>query len=659
MKYLCTLLSFVLGVIVFPPTQAQEASVETDRTFSYPTPYNHEALQEYNRVKKTSHYITMRDSVRIAADVYLPKGLDDGETVPTILYQTRYWRSIGLIWPFDKLFHMIPSTANFNPKEFVLNGYALVTVDVRGTGASSGFKRMSLPDEKEVRDGAEIVDWIVEQPWSNDTVGAAGISYIGNTAEYLLINQHPNVQAIVPMYSIFDIYDDAAMPGGVFFREFIKEWNGFCKKLDQNKLPEAKQNLITNLFVKGVSKVRSAPDQWYRNAMVCHNGNSYMDSVGNTPVCMDDPTTKDGTIKTADIWSPHMFIDSINNSGAAIYSYTGWWDAAFTHAAVRQYLNFTNPDNKLIIGPWNHGGGNNVSPFHPEPSEFNHMGEVIKFFDHHLKGQDNGLTEEAPVHYYTLGKGKWQAAETWPPKEQQAVDLYLRQDQQLTNQKSKANKAFDPYEVDTSTGTGKYNRWNFTTSLKLPDQYPDRPEWRKKTISYTSAPLSAPKQITGHPVLTLYMRSSAKDGALFAYLQDVAPDGKVHDVTEGQLRLAHRKTVDKAPHYKDVVPYHTYSNDDLAFMPQDSVVKVTLDLYPISWQFQKGHSIRLTLAGADSDNFKVIGGEARWEIHRSRNYSSRLKLPVIPNKPAKDVSVAVEGKKNDEEKQEKKERIQE
>lgn len=651
MKQLFTIFSFLIGMVTFELTHAQQAGIETDRTFSEPTPYNHEARQDYNRVRKTSHYITMRDSVKIAADVYLPKGLEEGKKVPTILYQTRYWRSIGLIWPFNKLFHMIPSTANFEPKEFVLNGYALVTVDVRGTGASTGFKRMALPDKKEVRDGDDIVDWIVEQPWSNDTVGAAGISYIGNTAQYLLINQHPNVHAIVPMYSLFDIYDDAAMPGGIFFREFIKEWNGFCKQLDQNQLPEQKQNFITNLFVKGVSKVRSAPDQWYMNAIVSHDGNCYMDSEAHTPVCMDDPTTKDGTIKTDEIWSPHMFIDSINNSGAAIYSYTGWWDAAFTHGAVRQYLNFTNPDNKLIIGPWNHGGGNNVSPFNPEASEFNHMGEVIKFFDHHLKGLDNGLTEEAPVHYYTMGKGKWQSATTWPPKKQESVDLFLSKNQQLANNQSKTKEAFDVYKVDTSTGTGKYNRWNFTTSLDLPDQYPSRPEWQKKTISYTSEPLSKPKVVTGHPVVTLYMTSSSKDGAVFAYLQDVAPNGKVRDVTEGQLRLAHRKTVEQAPHYKDVIPYHTYSNDDLSFMPEDSVVKVTFDLYPISWQFQKGHSIRLTLAGADSDNFKIIGDEATWKIHRSQNRSSHLELPFIPSTSQNNVAVSAEEKNKQKDKQ--------
>ncbi|MBK6276103.1 MAG: CocE/NonD family hydrolase [Saprospirales bacterium] len=75
---------------------------------------------------------------------------------------------------------------------FTSYGYAVVIIDVRGTGASFGTRYMEFSPE-EVEDGREIVDWIITQNWSNQKVGSTGISYLGTTAEMLLVNQHPNV----------------------------------------------------------------------------------------------------------------------------------------------------------------------------------------------------------------------------------------------------------------------------------------------------------------------------------------------------------------------------------------------------------------------------------------------------------------------------------
>ena len=74
-------------------------------------------------------------------------------------------------------------------------GYALVLVDARGSGASFGMRRFELAED-EVRDYGEVVDWIIEQPWSNGRVGAYGVSYAGNTAEMLAVNMHPAVKAV-------------------------------------------------------------------------------------------------------------------------------------------------------------------------------------------------------------------------------------------------------------------------------------------------------------------------------------------------------------------------------------------------------------------------------------------------------------------------------
>ena len=110
----------------------------------------------------TSRYLTMRDGVRIAVDLYLPKKLPAGSHLPTIVLQTRYFRSHRIAWPFSAFW---PGLYEPRIARYVQHGYAFVVVDVRGTGASFGTREQEwTPDE--IRDGAEVVGWIVAPVWS-------------------------------------------------------------------------------------------------------------------------------------------------------------------------------------------------------------------------------------------------------------------------------------------------------------------------------------------------------------------------------------------------------------------------------------------------------------------------------------------------------------
>src|SRR5262249_2463948 len=136
-----------------------------------------------------SFYLEMRDGVRIAVDLYLPARLQPGVRLPAILCQTRYHRRTAFGWKLGPLF------AAFAPLRATLGratarGYAFVITDVRGTGASFGSRQVEW-SEDEVRDGVEVVDWIVRQPWSAGTVGVSGTSYVGTSAELLMAQGHP------------------------------------------------------------------------------------------------------------------------------------------------------------------------------------------------------------------------------------------------------------------------------------------------------------------------------------------------------------------------------------------------------------------------------------------------------------------------------------
>ncbi len=126
-----------------------------------------------------SRYLSMRDGCRIAVDVWLPEGAKG--PVPAILIITPYYRRFRLVEGGRG--DAIPNAGKF-VRHLVPRGYAVVVVDVRGTGASFGT-RDSFRSPREREDSAEITDWVVAQPWSDGQVGATGISYPGAASDFL------------------------------------------------------------------------------------------------------------------------------------------------------------------------------------------------------------------------------------------------------------------------------------------------------------------------------------------------------------------------------------------------------------------------------------------------------------------------------------------
>jgi len=154
-----------------------------------------------------ARYVTMRDGVRIAIDVWLPSRPNG--RVPVLMKATRYWRAFDVREPKAPDFNLAEAKAVTGA------GYALVLVDVRGSGASFGSWRTPW-SPAEVADLGQVVDWIVKQPWSNGRVGAYGDSYAGNTAEMLATVGRRAVRAVVPISDDFDPYLGNAFPGGIF-----------------------------------------------------------------------------------------------------------------------------------------------------------------------------------------------------------------------------------------------------------------------------------------------------------------------------------------------------------------------------------------------------------------------------------------------------------
>jgi len=145
-----------------------------------------------------SLYVAMRDGCRLALDIYLPP--DAAERVPTILILTPYYRRFALIPDAPGGTQATPGVARWRDL-FVPRGYALVAVDVRGTGASFGT-RDSFRSPREREDYGEIAAWIVAQPWSDRRIGATGISYVGAACDFLASTGHGSVRAIAPLSAV-------------------------------------------------------------------------------------------------------------------------------------------------------------------------------------------------------------------------------------------------------------------------------------------------------------------------------------------------------------------------------------------------------------------------------------------------------------------------
>lgn len=585
---------------------------------------------DYGPPSTTSLYLTMRDGERIAVDVHLPEKVAASqvkELVPAILRPTRYWRAVDLRGPLERL-----RGPGLFREFFCRSGYAVVDVDVRGSGASFGLRPHPWSSE-EVLDFGEVMDWIAAQPWSNGRIAASGASYVGTAAEFCSILGHPALKAVLPRFSLFDVYTDIAFPGGVFNEWFVQRWGALNKDLDANRLPED-ASLLSRLAARGVAPVESDGDgpsgrELLAEAVAGHAGNLDIYSAARSVTYRNDVAEEAGTDVNG--FSPHTYLGEAQRNEVAVYSWGGWFDGAYAASLLKRFASLDGP-RRAVIGPWNHDGGKHVSPY-PEqdkdtdPRPLVQLMEQRRFLDYWLKGHGDMPAQE--IIYYTMGEEAWKRSPVWPPEGAGMRALRLGPDHGLAW--SEPNRAgADEYKVDFTAGSGSLNRWR--TQLSCSDvAYPDRAEVDRKLLVYESAPLPADLEITGTPVTDLWITSTATDGHFFAYLEDVAPDGTVRYLSEGMLRALHRKISDEVPPYVLDGPYHTFLRDDGELLTPGEPARLRFALLPLSALVRQGHCIRLAIAGHDADQFARLPDDEAPVIRVlwGGEHASRLELPVI------------------------------
>lgn len=583
-------------------------------------------------VRNQALHVPMRDGVRIAVDVWLPAGIESADRLPTMMRATRYWRAR------DEVGVPLEETSNFAEAErWNRAGYALVLVDGRGSGASFGIRRFELAED-EVADYGEVATWIASQPWSNGRVGAYGVSYAGNTAEMLAVNGNPAVKAVAPLFNDFDNFGHLIFPGGVLTVGFLEAWSNRTRMQDLNDicgLSDAVGAACDDVRsrVTGVKPVDADRDGSRLAAAVAeHEANTVPFEAALEYEFRDDPFGRYGETNVGHRRSPSGHLPQIEASGVAMFIRVGWQDAGTVNGALGRYNTISNPQ-QVFIGPWDHGARNDTDPFKPDdtpvdPGADARFEELVAFFDAHLKEDGSGSTP-TEIHYYTLGADRWTRTETWPPDGFEDVRWYFREGGALSTEAPPADTGADRYAVDFSATTGTRNRW-YTNGGGGDVVYGDRRAEDERLLTYTSAPLAADLEITGHPLLTLHLASTEADGAFIAYLEDVAPDGTVRYLTEGQLRGVMRAVTEEPPLYRKYGPHRSESRADALPLVAGEVAEISFDLWATSVLIRAGHRIRVALAGADADTFLRYprdGAAPEWTVHRNRARPSGIVLP--------------------------------
>jgi putative CocE/NonD family hydrolase len=352
-------------------------------------------------------------------------------------------------------------------------------------------------------------------------------------------------------------------------------------------------------------------------------------------------------------------VPGLIRSGIPIYNLGGWFDI-FTRGSFELYctLRKTNP-SRILIAPAYHDivGG----PFwkylgeNPTAVPRKILTEHLRFFDRYLKGIRNGIDTEPPIYIYVMHGGGWRFEKEWPLKRQALTRYYANQGHTLTATKS-ADGA-DTYKADlthnSSYGKNGGNR-PLSGAGRTPDVLPIRTEKDKQCLTYTSAPMDGNMEVTGHPIVRLWVSSTDSYGDFFVYLEDVDEQGRVMLVSEGQLRAGfaalydNNEMIASGAHKIDVLPdlpWHGYEADQYVdgILANGKVVELVIDLHPTAWVFRKRHRIRLAVACADYPTFRLHpklspantpddpkNRAPTITVHRTTAHPSSIELPVIP-----------------------------
>ncbi len=462
-------------------------------------------------------------------------------------------------------------------------GIALVAQDTRGRGDSEGKDQVFADDGwGERQDGADTVEWVLKQPWCNGTVGTWGMSALGIT-QVLMAGATQQVKAQSIIVAASNFYDQLAYQGGVFRKALCEGWT------------------------KG-------------------QGNSYIVEEWHKHPTYDD------------FWKQYNAEAIASRITAPALHVGGWWDifakGTLNNFLSRQYQGGEGAkgNQRLIMGPWVHGPVQKVGDL-TLPKNFNYdFGKQEKrLYEYWLKGVDNGLMNEPPITYYTIGDvekeggpgNEWRTADQWPPFETVATNYYLGPNGALSTTEPAEGVeplvyAYDPKNPCPTKGG---------QNLLIPAGPFDQREVSSRTdvLKFATEPLAEPLEITGEVLVKLNVSTDAPDTDFTAKLIDIYPDGREILMLDNIQRLKFRNGFEKAEP-----------------LPAGEIGTLTIDLWSISLIFDAGHRIGVQISSSNYPRFELNPNSgddfptednmrtANNKVHLDKAHPSMVVLPIRP-----------------------------
>ena len=474
----------------------------------------------------------MSDGTRLAATVYLPASR---RPVPAILEALPYRK--------DDL------TAGYRPEYERLRdqyGYAVVRLDVRGTGSSEGVAVDEYgPDE--IGDLSDVIAWIAERTWCSGSVGMYGTSYSGFNSLHLAAARPPALKAVIGIFSSDDRYtDDVHYMGGLLKLLDLVDYPLYMVAM--NALPPVPA--VTGVGWRDAWRKRiEATEPWLLRWLEEQHDGEY--------------------------WRRGSVRPSYDRIGCPTMLVGGWADG-YRNNTFRtiEALGDAGVPHRLLLGPWAHAA---TSSSLPGP-RIDLVPEMVRWWDRWLRGDPNGVDSEPPVAVFVRRSspplpdldevaGEWRSEPGWPPARAVVDERGL-------------GEGIVTHSVVPDTGTAAWIScagqlpWGQPTDQRYDDAASLTWEWPGDGL-----------EILGHAVLRARVAADRPVATLAVRLCDVFPDGRSTLITRGTLNLTHRA-----------------SRETPEALPLNDFVDVELELEATSWAFDPGHRLRLAICGTDWPN---------------------------------------------------------
>jgi predicted acyl esterase len=588
-----------------------------------------------SEISRDTVWVTMRDGVRLATDLYLPPR----RPAPAIAMRT----------PYDRAQHAEAFVG------LAQRGYVVISQDCRGTGDSEPDSWDFYIYERE--DSLDFVDWVTRQEWFDGFLGSCGGSY--NAQTQWCMAMHPRMSAIAPevgglgiafytvhFYMFLNAYSRSVGKGAdkVPVSYEVLERQMLDETLAGGYFNEPLHKPFSDALLERYPYLRSLPPGkgkrwlWENYCALGPEQRAEMIklALGKKNITFDDVESMSAVFGHQTCVDGHMFLrtrdtqllQSLKAPGLLI---TGWYDwflddvFATWDLLMREAPECVSSRSRLLITPSAHNmpGYREGREDHPEleqPYRLPDTSELLLRW--YAAVRQNAISSWPMVTYYLMGANEWYASSSWPPPEAKPLALYLGPSGALIPH-APQNSAPDTYtynpEDPTPTVGGSIVSYVYTPGSVDVSKVHQRPD----VLSYTTGELPSSLDVVGPLRLILYASSSAVDTDFSARLSDVFPDGRAIQLQNRMLRAR----------YRDL-------NGDPELLEPGRIYRFEIDMCATANRFKVGHRLRLDISSADFPKFDRNtnrGGEpgppipALQTIYHDPEHPSNLLVSVMGN----------------------------